>query len=198
MSSTAIICGFACGQPTHERDNRPRSFQVPPEPGDILFVLQRHSLSEDRKAFENLWTIVEWTRDGKPTTTEELRGLKVDVDPNTIGAFTDRGALPNSSVAGSTNVRAAQPIRDSLVPPITGSFVLDETTFPKRVTTYRCVASRQDNENGERLVQLGRAGVRYLSIRRRPPAHRLPRGPAAGEVRIVPRLQNHRPRDAKD
>ena len=88
-----------------QRDGRPRSFQVPPESGDILLVLQRHRESEDEKALEgHLWTVVGETRDGKSTPPEELRSLRVDFDLNQIDALVDQGPSPNNP-AGARLVR---------------------------------------------------------------------------------------------
>ena len=47
-------------------DQRPKSFAIAPDSGDILFVLERFRPSQDDKAIEGDWTVVSHTENGKP------------------------------------------------------------------------------------------------------------------------------------
>ncbi len=137
-----------------EHGNRPKSFQVQPESGDILFVLARHRPSEDERAFEQLdmWRILEHIRNGKPTPPDQIRFLRYDVDLDWISIT----RVPSSSPGAAPSSPAPTKVTTN---PLALDFaeariVLDETKRPKRLTLFPCLITyADDNENGQRFLR---------------------------------------------
>jgi uncharacterized protein (TIGR03067 family) len=136
--------------------NRPKSFQIQPESGDILFVLERHRPSEDERAFNSLymWTIVELIRNGKPTPPDEISFLQRSVDMDWISINRAPGAAPRNPGTAPGNSAPTKVMTHPLALDFAEArFVLDATNRPKRLTLFPLVISADDNENDGRFFR---------------------------------------------
>ena len=105
-------------------DQRPKSFAIAPDSGDILFVLERYRPSEDEKAIEGNWSVVSQTDDGKPVPPEQLGE----------SWMTDGGHMVDGKQL-VRNIRGYYFHDGSTIAPFhEGPYDLDATKTPKQMT----------------------------------------------------------------
>jgi RND family efflux transporter MFP subunit len=61
--------------PEVKTEHRPTQFAIEPRSGDILVVLDRYHPSDDEKAMQGWWNVIDWIEDGKPASSEGIQSL---------------------------------------------------------------------------------------------------------------------------
>ncbi len=120
-----------------KNNQRPNSFAVPPDSGDILFIFERYRPSEDEKKSEGKWAILSQTIDGNSVSKEQL--------PSTGYSFRDNLFSTTENTMMVQNGPHVSMGRGKITR--NGTYVLDAAKQPKQITTHsfgRGTPARED------------------------------------------------------
>ena len=126
-------------QPALKIDQRPKSFAVEPDSGDVLLVLRRCQFSEDEQAIEGNWAVIRQVEDGKPAVGEGPRTRRCRFRDY---EFDLSETFPNSDVPKTRYIG--------------GLYTLDASKQPKTIAIYEYKSvSERGRANSTRRDILG-------------------------------------------